>query len=70
MYKNINVIILKDDKMIDIICSIAVKYDLLCTHKIGIYGDFKQHELQIIGPQRHYRKFVKELNTLDDENGN
>ena len=42
MWKNTNVIILKDDKNVDLYCSIAAKYDLLCLHKIGIYGKLEQ----------------------------
>lgn len=67
MYKNINGIILNDNSKVDVICSIAAKYDLVCTYKIGVYGNFKQHELQIIGPKRRYKKFIKELETLDHD---
>ena len=66
MYKNINGLILNNDSLVDTICSIAAKYDLVCTYKIGVYGSFKHHELQIIGPQHRYRKFIKEVNTLND----
>ena len=67
MWKNTNVIILKDDKDVDLYCSIAAKYDLLCLHKIGVYGKFEQHELQIIGKRRNYKKFISEINSLKDD---
>lgn len=71
MYKNVNVIFLKDDSLVDVICSIAAKYDLVCTYKIGVYGKFRQHELEIIGPERRYKKFIKEVNTSNqNENDN
>lgn len=66
MWKNINAIILKDDKNVDLYCSIAAKYDLLCLHKIGIYGKLEQHELQIIGKKKNYKKFISEVNNLDE----
>lgn len=66
MWKNINAIILKDDKNVDLYCSIAAKYDLLCLHKIGIYGKLEQHELQIIGKKKNYKKFIYEVNNLDE----
>ena len=66
MWKNINAIILKDDKNVDLYYSIAAKYDLLCLHKIGIYGKLEQHELQIIGKKKNYKKFISEVNNLDE----
>lgn len=66
MWKNINAIILKDDKNVDLYCSIAAKYDLLCLHKMGIYGKLEQHELQIIGKKKNYKKFISEVNNLNE----
>lgn len=65
MLKNINVIILENDEKVDIIMSVAAKYDLSCTYKIGMYGKHKQHEMQVIGPQRKYKKFIKELGNVN-----
>lgn len=64
MWKNVHGMILNSDEKVDLLISIAAKYDLLCTYKIGVYGKFKQHELELIGPSRRYRKFIKEVNTL------
>ena len=66
MWKNTSVIILKDDKDVDLYCSIAAKYNLLCLHKIGIYGKLEQHELHIIGSNRNYKSFISEINNLDE----
>ena len=63
MYKNIYMMILESDNGVDVISSMAAKYDLVCTYKIGVYGQFRQHELQIVGPYRRYRKFINELKT-------
>ena len=70
MYKNIHGIILESDDKVDAICSIAVRYDLLCTYKIGVYGKIRQHELQIIGSNRRYKKFINEVKTLLDHTEN
>ena len=66
MYKNINSIILCSDKNVDQISSIAAKYDLVCLYKIGVYGNFKQHELEIIGPNRRYKKFIKDVKEMKE----
>lgn len=63
MWKNVHGMILSNDEKVDQLISIAAKYDLLCIYKIGVYGKFKQHELELIGPSRRYRKFIKEVNT-------
>jgi len=65
MYKNINSIVLESDYDVDRISSVAAKYDLVCTYKIGVYGQYRQHELQIVGPHHRYRKFINELKTWE-----
>ena len=37
MYKNIYTMILESDNGVDVISSMAAKYDLVCTYKIGVY---------------------------------
>lgn len=64
MLKNVNMMILENDNKVDKIISIAAKYDLVCTYKIGVYGQFRQHELLIVGPNHRYKKFINEIKTL------
>ena len=66
MLKNIYGMVLNSDENVDLYCSIAAKYDLLCLHKIGIYGKLEQHELHIIGSNRNYKSFISEINNLDE----
>ena len=67
MLKNIYGMVLNSNENVDLYCSIAAKYDLLCLHKIGVYGKFEQHELQIIGKRRNYKRFISEINNLKDD---
>lgn len=64
MLKNVNMILLGSDNNVDKIISIAAKHDLVCTYKIGVYGQFKQHELLVIGPNYRYKKFINEIKAL------
>lgn len=64
MLKNVNMMILENDNKVDKIISIAAKHDLVCTYKIGVYGQFRQHELLIVGPNYRYKKFINEIKTL------
>lgn len=64
MLKNVNMMILENDNKVDKIISIAAKHDLVCTYKIGVYGQFRQHELLIVGPNHRYKKFINEIKTL------
>ena len=64
MLKNVNMILLGSDDKVDKIISIAAKYDLVCTYKIGVYGKFRQHELLVIGPNYRYKKFANEIKAL------
>lgn len=64
MLKNVNMILLGSDDKVDKIISIAAKYDLVCTYKIGVYGQFRQHELLVIGPNHRYKKFANEIKAL------
>lgn len=64
MLKNVNMILLGSDDKVDKIISIAAKYDLVCTYKIGVYGQFRQHEILVIGPNYRYKKFANEIKAL------
>ena len=64
MLKNVNMILLGSDDKVDKIITIAAKYDLVCTYKIGVYGQFRQHELLVIGPNYRYKKFANEIKAL------
>lgn len=46
---------------IDSVTMLAANHGLLCMHKIGIYGEERQHELYVIGSFWKYRSFKKAL---------
>lgn len=67
MRKNYKMMILEDETKVDFLTKIAANYGLNCLYKIGVYGKERQHELYIVGNSRAYKKFQKEINSIEQK---
>lgn len=61
---NYYMLILTENEDAAQIMKMASKYDLVATHKIGIYGTEQQDELYCKGKWFNMWKFTRELNKL------
>ncbi len=61
MLKRFNLLVLTNDKNVNLLMKTASNFDLNCKYKIGIYGDVKQHELYVEGRLQNFKRFIDEL---------
>jgi len=59
MFNKTKLFIPKYEKDIDRVVRLAAKFDVQVVHKIGVYGQERQHELYLIGKPWNLRKFIK-----------
>ena len=61
------VMVLENDRQVDLLMKVAANHRLHCLYKIGVYGRERQHELYLVGKKKDYKEFKKEIATLEDE---
>ena len=65
MFKRWHLVVLESEDKVDSVVKMAAKHQLLCLHKIGVYGKERQHELYVVGKYIDWLNFKHELNSTE-----